>query len=214
MPQPNDSRGLDELLAAYAAGALSPPLYALVASHLVLSPRNIGFVAALEEGLSAAMEMAPGKRLPDRDQRLAAIFAAEAPAEPALRQSPLPAPLQSLIGVNFDEIRWRTRLPGISEYHIAAHEAGEATLYRIKSGRKMPVHTHRGTEATLVLRGSFRDAFGVYGIGDIALADSEIDHQPIVDSSEDCLCFAVTDAPLRLTGPVGRYVDRLFGSSH
>jgi putative transcriptional regulator len=73
----------------------------------------------------------------------------------------------------------------------------------------MPSHTHEGSEITLVLRGGFSDATGHYRRGDIAIADSEVDHRPRADEDEDCICFAVTDAPLRLTGPVARFVQRL-----
>jgi putative transcriptional regulator len=52
---------------------------------------------------------------------------------------------------------------------------------------------------------------GHYRRGDIAIADQEVDHRPVADREEDCICFAVTDAPIRLTGPVGRLLQRLFG---
>jgi putative transcriptional regulator len=31
-----------------------------------------------------------------------------------------------------------------------------------------------------------------------------VDHRPVAGRSGDCICLAVTDAPLRLTGPIGR----------
>jgi putative transcriptional regulator len=37
-----------------------------------------------------------------------------------------------------------------------------------------------------------------------------VNHTPVADDDEDCICFAVTDAPLRLTGPVGRIVQSFF----
>ncbi len=43
--------------------------------------------------------------------------------------------------------------------------------------------------------------------GDLAEADGSVDHRPIADPGEDCLYLAVTDAPLRLTGPVGRLLN-------
>ena len=87
-----------------------------------------------------------------------------------------------------------------------------ATLYWIKAGRRMPAHTHDGSEYTLVLQGAFHDVAGRYERGDIAIGDDELDHCPTADASADCLCFAVTDAPLRLTGPIGRIVQRFMGA--
>ena len=76
----------------------------------------------------------------------------------------------------------------------------------IEAGRRMPSHTHLGQELTLVLQGSFADATGSYTKGDVATADGSIDHQPRAGEGELCLCLAVEDAPLRLTGISGMLV--------
>jgi putative transcriptional regulator len=81
-------------------------------------------------------------------------------------------------------------------------------LYRIRAGKKMPQHTHEGSEYTLVIRGAFSDVTGRYGRGDVAISDEDLDHTPIAEAGEECLCFAVMDAPLRLTGPIGRFLNR------
>jgi putative transcriptional regulator len=73
-------------------------------------------------------------------------------------------------------------------------------LLAIEPGKRMPRHTHEGQELTLVLQGSFADATGAYAKGDVATADASIDHQPQAGGRELCLCLAVEDAPLRLTG--------------
>jgi putative transcriptional regulator len=39
------------------------------------------------------------------------------------------------------------------------------------------------------------------------IADESVDHCPIADEEGDCLCLAVTDAPLRLTGRFGRFLN-------
>ncbi len=80
-------------------------------------------------------------------------------------------------------------------------------LLRIKAGTALPQHTHEGHEFTLLLAGGFSDASGHYLRGDVAVADASVDHRPVADDGEDCLCLAVTDAPLRLTGPFGRYLN-------
>jgi putative transcriptional regulator len=71
----------------------------------------------------------------------------------------------------------------------------------------MPTHTHDGSELTLVLAGGFSDESGHFVRGDVAEADPSINHQPVADPGEDCLCLAVTDAPIRLTGPFGRLLN-------
>ena len=71
----------------------------------------------------------------------------------------------------------------------------------------MPKHTHAGNELTLVLAGGFTDARGSYLRGDVAVTDEHVDHQPTADWDEDCLCLAVVDAPLRLTGRMTRFLN-------
>jgi putative transcriptional regulator len=208
------ANALDALLASYAVGTLSPPLHALIGGHLALSPRSRAFVADLEAVSGAALEDLRPVDIRNRDERLAAIFAlgADAGTPNATAASDLmPAALRRYVGMSMESVPWRTILPGMKEYRVEQSEAGEVKLFWIKAGRKMPHHTHEGSEFTLILQGGFTDIGGHYGVGDIAIADDEVDHRPVADSDVDCICFAVTDAPLRLTGPVGRIVQRLFG---
>lgn len=205
---------LDTLLAGYARGSLSAPLHALVATHLVIRPQGRSFVSALEAAGAAEIERVEPIALRNRDARLAAIFAQD--DEPTPSASTLgageiaPYPLVRFLGGGLANTPWRTLLPGVKEYRVADNEDGEAKLYWLRGGRKIPFHTHEGSEYTLVLKGAFSDANGHYSRGDIAIADMEVDHQPVADPDEDCVCFAVTDAPLKLTGPIGRIVQRFF----
>ncbi len=205
---------IDMLLAGYARGLLSMPLHALVASHLAIKPDSRRFVSALESAGGSVLEaVAPGP-VADRERRLAAIFAAEdapSPVPPAAADAIVPLPLARYLGRPLSEVPWRTLLPGVKEFKIEDNADGESSLYWIRAGRKIPSHTHDGSEFTLVLSGAFSDINGHYGRGDIAVADSDVDHRPTADPGADCFCFAVTDAPLRLTGPIGRIVQRLFG---
>jgi len=207
---------IDALMAQYAAGQLSPALHGLVAAHLAIKPENRGFVGALEAIRAQDIETAaPSSPIRNRDSRLAAIFDAPMTTAPRAQGQDgiLPAPLADFIGYRLDAVPWRTVLPGIREFHVphAEKTGGEASLLWIKPGRIMPSHTHDGTEVTLVLKGAFSDTTGHYARGDIAIAEDDLDHKPVTDDREDCLCFIVTDAPLHLTGPVGRILDRFFG---
>lgn len=209
--QPAAGRPLDGLLASYCAGTLDPASHALVASHLILKPDNRHYVAALEDVAGRELMQTVPTPLTDRDRRLAAVFdQGEAPRRRA-HSSVLPDPLLQFVGHDIQDLKWRMKLPGVKEYRIAGSGRGEASLLLVKAGRQMPSHTHEGSEITLVLKGGFRDITGQYARGDIAIAGAELDHRPITDEDSDCLCFAVTDAPLHLTGPFGRIVDRLFG---
>lgn len=201
------SRPIDALLAGYATGMLSAPLSTLVASHLSISSSNRSYVAALESLCGVVLSETKGKPLSRREACLEAIFASDE-AVAAEKASPvddpvLPAPLAAFLGHGLDQVSWRTVMPGLKEYRFG----DDASLLWISAGRRMPNHTHEGTETTLVLKGSFSDSTGRYARGDIAIGDEELDHRPVAGSEEDCICFVVNDAPLRLTGPVGRFIE-------
>ena len=187
----------------------------MVSSHLELKPHNHAYVRSLEALLGSEIEALEVQALEERTRasRLEAIFAGfqDPVQEVAAAQHPLPLALRQYIGIDFNDIRWRTKMPGLKEFHIETKDGYEATLLWIKAGRKMLSHTHDGAEITLVLDGSFSDLKGVYSRGDVAIADADIDHAPRAGLESDCLCFAVTDAPLRLTGPVGRLFTAVFG---
>lgn len=208
------SQPLDTLLASYALGQLNPCLNVLVASHLSLSPQSRHFVSGLESLHGEALQAAcPDVPTSHRDQRLEAIFASVPPV--AVRSttpacSVLPAPIVALTGHDFASLSWKTVLPGIREHKIDGVADGEASLLWIKPGRTMPSHTHDGSEYTLVLKGGFSDLSGHYRRGDIAIADADIDHHPKADDDEDCICFAFTENPVRLTGFFGSIAQRLF----
>jgi putative transcriptional regulator len=195
---------MDNLLASYVAGALPMPLQHLVSAHLELKDDNRGFVAGLEDMAGSAMERQEEIVLHDRDARLAAIFDAAEDADdlvmPSVKDSVLPAALAGLVPYSSDNIPWRTKMPGYKECSLGVVDGCEVNLLWIRPGRKMPDHTHEGSEITLVLDGAFSDANGRYGRGDIALADQDVDHSPVAENDRPCICLAITDAPLRLTG--------------
>jgi putative transcriptional regulator len=58
-----------------------------------------------------------------------------------------------------------------------------------------------------VLAGGFSDGDGHYVRGDLSFSDGEVDHSPRADDDGECICLTVTDAPLRLTGPLMRFLN-------
>ncbi len=205
---------LDALLAEYAVGTLPRPLHALIGAHLDLSPHSGKFVSDLEAVFGAELRDISPVTIDARDKMLADIFdnvtGQDAGPVSAGRDPVFTPALRDYVGISSRDVPWRTVLPGVKEYVISSKGGLEAKLYWIKAGRKMPSHTHDGQEVTLVLSGAFSDMSGHYRRGDVAIADQDIDHKPVSDPEEDCICFAVTDAPLKLTGPVGKFFQSIF----
>ena len=60
---------------------------------------------------------------------------------------------------------------------------------------------------TLILEGGFSDGDGVYHKGDFLFRDADHSHAPTALQSEDCICLAVLDAPLKFTGWKHRWMN-------
>ena len=210
------SEALDLLLAEYAVGSLPQPAEVLVQSHLELDTCNRSWIADLKALGGVLMEDAP-----DSGQGLQAVSPEllseemDAVLESGLAEDcsggMLPAALKRYIGCEETEIAWRFRIPGLREFPVESSDDCTASLLKISPGAAMPSHTHGGREITLVLKGAFSDHTGRYARGDIAIADEDLDHKPVADDGEECICFAVSEASLKLTGPIGKYISRIAG---
>ena len=207
----------EELLQAYAAGHLEEELSLLVATHSALCPDCRREIEGFEAVGGALMErLEPGaladgalERVMDRldDLEIDVKIPAGAANPGAAGDILVPEPLRSYLGGNLSHLDWKTR-GGVSEVDLLPQrEKVRTRLLNIKAGSAVPQHTHDGAEMTLVLKGGFSDEHGHYLRGDVSVADNQIDHRPVADADEDCLCITVTDAPLRFTGPVGRWLN-------
>jgi putative transcriptional regulator len=209
----NETTGAtDALFAQYAAGQLRGPAHALVAAHLELKAGNRAYVAALENLAAKDMDAIAPVELANRDARLDAIFNSTlAPVAAERTKSIIPRALQRYANVDVADIPWKSVIPGFKEWDLGIEDGCEINMFWIKEGRKMPTHTHEGSELFLVLDGSFEDESGVYGAGDISVADENVNHRPIAGKDRPCIGFSVTDAPLRLTGSLSEKIGMFFG---
>lgn len=209
---------VEMLLAQHASGALSPFFGALIEAHLEIREDGRRWIETVEACCGAALEAGEGVPLTDRNAMLQSIFGSaeadirveEASASEVSEtgaEMVLPESVERLLGCRFEDIPWKSGMPGMKTHRIAKDNGARATLYWIKAGHTIPAHTHEGMEVTLVLKGSFKDQGGHFGRGDIAISDATVDHKPVVDGDQDCICLAVVDAPLRLTGPIGRLIS-------
>ncbi len=100
--------------------------------------------------------------------------------------------------------------PGIHYVRADRVDDGHLMLLRTAPGRSVPMHTHGGSELTLILRGAYRDAIGHFAPGDVADLDSDVEHQPVTVPGVPCICVTATDAPLRFSGWMARMLQPLF----
>ncbi len=209
---------LDEAtLMSYAAGSLSQAMALVAACHLSMCPECRARAQASESIGGMLLEGLDPVDI--SDDALDAVLAAidkepevvEIIREPVRTESDVPMPLADYIGGSLDTIEWKRIVPGVWYYDLPCHTKGVSRLLRIAPGKAMLPHTHDGNELTLVLRGSFSDEIGRFAAGDIADLDDQIEHQPLVDSEEDCICLVATDAPLKFTTLLGRIMQPVTG---
>lgn len=207
-----EHRHVDDLLIAHAAGKLPEPVGLAVATHLALNPAARARYCRYEAvGGTLLEQLAPVEMAPDAWDRLQTLLD-EAPApeldcRAVAADLLLPQPLRDYLPGPFEQLRWRN-FGAAAEIELRIKAPGyRTTLIRVRAGRQVPQHTHEGSELTVVVDGAFHDETGHYGRGDLVIADGSLDHCPVADDEQDCLCLAVTDAPLRLTGRFGRFLN-------
>jgi putative transcriptional regulator len=207
----------EEMLVEFAGGSLPAPETLVVSAHLAMCARcrrNVEQLEALgavllEDGATAPVEEAAFERLMARiDDGEEATPPPSAPVDAETRAT-LPTPLHALLPASFPSLRWRRAAPGIEEVALRSYGGARVSLLRIRSGQRVPRHTHGGSEFTLVLTGGYSDGGRHFGAGDIAFADATVDHAPVADDGEPCLCLTVRLGATRLTGPIGRLFNPL-----
>lgn len=104
-------------------------------------------------------------------------------------------------------LKWKKVGGGISEAQLFIDNETQCEFIYMAPGCQAPVHTHQGSESTLVLDGSFQDDFGEYQASDFIVRDSQHSHRP--RSEKGCLCFAVLDSPLQFTQGLARLMNPL-----
>lgn len=208
----------DELLMGYAAGLLPPAYDLMVASAVSLDDdaraRLSGYEAMGGALLDECDDVVP-LRNDSFDDVMARIMTGgrddtvHADVKTPRIGAVLPQPLREAAGGDVDVLRWRNIGMGVKQVMLADDD-GDATvrLLSIPAGQAMPDHGHGGTEMTLVLKGAFVDGEERYARGDMEIADDHVEHMPVADLGEECICLIVTDAPLRFNSLVPRIAQR------
>ena len=197
----------DALLAQYAAGDMGEAVSLAVAAHLTYCPTCRAKVAEYEAMFGGVMAAEPALAEAPSADLLARLDEVETTAKPKVAQGPLPRALADQIGVDFDDIPWKFRLPGVMEYEFIDKNGEKASLLKVRPGASVPQHTHEADELTVVFDGLLEDGGARYGIGDFAIADHTVDHHPQAGGDRTCICLAVLTGGLTFTGRFGRALN-------
>ncbi|QFS81278.1 Anti-sigma-E factor ChrR [Roseivivax sp. THAF40] len=194
----------DDMLMAYAAGQLPEAFALAVATHLSLCDTCRAAAESFDALGGALLDEA--ETVAVSDDLLARTMAglnmdADAAVSAPPRDPVLPQPLLGYVGGRLADVKWRSVGRGVKQAILPmTDDTATARLLYIPAGTAVPDHSHHGTEITVVLQGAFTDEDGRFARGDVEVASDEVDHTPVADISEDCICLAVTDAPLRFKG--------------
>lgn len=206
----------DALLMGYSAGTLPEAFNLVVATHISLCDEcrarmhefdavggamidRMGEVAMKDDALAATLAMiAAGPQVRER-------------ARPEPQAGIFPKPLRDYVKGDLGDVKWRRIGGGVSQAVLRTSKDATVRLLRIPGGVAVPDHGHRGTELTLVLQGAFRDDTDRFGVGDIEVANEEMEHTPVAEPGADCICLAATDAPLRFNGLIPRIAQPFLG---
>lgn len=208
----------DDLLMSYAAGAVSEGWSLAVAAHLAVCAECRASIQIAETLGGVLFSDIPGEQMaPDSLDHLLTKIDQPAPEENFVDRSLsdqhmdgnsiLPPVLRKYVGGDVDDLPWKYIGPGVQQHMIElADPIARARLLRIKAGKPVPCHGHRGREVTMVLSGSYSDEISRFRAGDVQDVDEETVHRPMVDEEQECICLVVTDAPISFQ----HWIPRLF----
>jgi putative transcriptional regulator len=206
----------DEWLLSYAAGALNPGRSLMVAAHLAYHDDLQESVANAEAIGGSLLESMQGIDVPDRvlDELMQRLDNTAVPEVKPVSSvgTRFPEPLVDFIGKDIDALNWRFMGPGMHNARLWNGPNDERLwLLKARGGIVVPEHGHNGEEWTLVLKGSYRTELGQFGVGEIDVAGEEVEHQPIIDPDEECICLVMTEGPIRMKSLIGRMAQPFIG---
>ena len=190
-----------ELLLAYSAGQLEEGFSLAIATHISMCDDCRAALESYEAMGGALLDVSDPEEMGDDSFESVMALIENQPVqitESAEKvESDVPSALSDYIGGSLKDIKWRPIGLGVKQSLLKTSGNSTARLLYIPAGTAVPHHSHNGNELTLVLKGAFEDEVARFGPGDVEMADEDLDHQPIAVEGEDCICLAVTDAPLK-----------------
>lgn len=204
----------DDLLLSYAAGNLAEGWSLAVATHLSLCADCRARLAVAEAAGGQLLETLA--LAPVEDGAWASVRnRLGTPEGKAVRQPDtaiLPKPLRDYVGGDINSIRWKRLGKGAAQLRLKTGDGEtQVRLLKIPAGKPVPEHSHAGREITVVLSGAFHDGETLFARGDVEEADDDIQHIPTATADADCICLAVTEAPLRFRSWVVRALQPILG---
>jgi putative transcriptional regulator len=204
----------EDLVLDYARGALEPGRALVVAAHLGAC-RACRAAVRFAEAIGGALieETAPSDLASDALAKTMARLDVPPPPAPARARQPgdwIRVPADVLAAAERHR-RWAA--PGVWVANVTGDPriGPRSYLLRVAAGMAVPRHTHKGKEFVCVLKGAFEDRGVIYGPGDFAESDDDVEHRPHVTRDSECVCLAATDSALVPRELIGRLFQPFVG---
>jgi putative transcriptional regulator len=216
----------DNLLTEYASGSLATAVGLIVCAHLQACPHcrqrvehlNKLGAAILTQSVAEPVQVdtfaqlmerirtqASAENIPEKKIAKAPELHATYANDPLLKH--VPKIIAKLLPSD-GKLKWQRASSSLKTARLTTGQQDyEVAFQRISSGGKVVEHDHRGLEVTLVLHGSFSDEDGVYSAGDFLVRNPGEVHRPTATQNQDCLCISVVEAPVKVTGLIGKIVN-------
>lgn len=207
---PSTAEQIDYLLMDYATGALDEAMALFVASYISVCPQARHHAQKLEIMGGILMESCCDpvsmnekslgyvlKRLDEKTQKQNAPVKQDVP-----ENDYLPRPVRQHMNVQrTQKHKWKRAISGIKVMDVPVEKSCKtyARIFKIKPGKTIPEHTHRGLEFTLVLNGAVIEGEQIFKAGELIVHDHSAQHQPSSCPEMGCVCLVATDAPIRFT---------------
>jgi putative transcriptional regulator len=203
----------EAMLAAFAAGTLDHGQHIAIATHLVSCQQCRRFRRAMEEVGGAVVEgLEPAVMSSGALEKVVSQLSRSNPT--TAKVAPVTVPEAEIPGLptflrRYSFGGWRWVAPSVHVRPIVLPHASDTRVFLLKAGpgTKMLQHAHTGLELTCVLSGAFRQEGAHFGPGDFDFGDDTIDHWPLVEPGEDCICLVAMQGDLELKGLLGRIVQ-------
>ncbi|MBY0563501.1 MAG: ChrR family anti-sigma-E factor [Hyphomonadaceae bacterium] len=190
-----------DVLAAYASGTLESGFGLVVGTHVEGCAECRRQVSQLQALSGEALRALPQAEM--AGDALARVMARldDAPV-PAARIETDRRPLLDRLPLK--PRKWIT--PGVWVAAVDTPHDADNRVYVLSVAPGWPTarHEHTGAEFCTVLKGAFRDEIGLFQAGDFAATEGELNHQPIVQGDEACVCLFATEGRLKPQGLLGR----------
>jgi len=119
--------------------------------------------------------------------------------------------VSTFLDKGLNALPWKTLGDGLKLCRLEKNGDTQMWMLRGQPGLVLPPHSHRGSELTLVLKGSYFCGSQIFSAGDIEEADEHLEHQPVVTKQGECICLVVTEGRLKFKQMLPRIFQKFIG---